>query len=269
MAEPANSTGHFQSRLHRQSRPGTFAIVLSIFVHAAALGGAAYTHKAGASEFDDFKVYRVKVYSPPPQVEGPPQPVPPVIEPAPPAPEPNAKAVEAPKPKPEPPKPQPKPEPKPAAKPPTPAPTPAKKPEPTKTAESSKSGSASRAPNKPVVGPNARADSPGGENIDVDIDGAEFPFPGYLENVILQINRYFRWTGACNLTARIGFYIRDDGSVQSPRVIQGSGNREFDRAALRAIEMVGTNKQFGALPEQFTLDRLGISYTFDPPCAGR
>lgn len=255
MAHSANSTGHFQSRLERRARPGVFAVVSSIIIHAAAVGGAAYARSGVDAEFDDFQTYRVKIYSPPPQVEGPQQLTPPEPAPAPPAPEPKNKAVEEPKPQPKPPeKPKPKPESKPVVK------APAEK------TEKPKSASTGKETPKPVVGPNARPDSPGGENLDIDIAGAEFPFPGYQENVILQINRYFRWNGACNLSTRVGFYIREDGSVMSPRVLNASGNREFDRAALRALDMIDKAKAFGPLPKEFTLDRLGVAYTFDPPC---
>jgi len=256
MAHPADSTGFFQSRQYRRARPGMFAIVASIAVHVGAIGGAAYARNAGASEFDQFKTYRVKIYSPPPQVEGPPQPPPPVTQPAPaPEPETKAKAVEPPKP-----------EPKPVEKPkPTPKPTPKPPVKPAASTEKPKTET-KKAPDKPVVGPNAKPGSTGGENIDVDIAGAEFPFPEYLENVILQVNRYFRWTGACNLRARVGFYVREDGSVMGPRVLDSSGNREFDRAALRALDMISKAKAFGPLPDEFTLDRLGVAYTFDPPC---
>jgi len=256
MSESADSTGYFQSRLHRRARPGMFAIVLSIAIHAGAVGAAAYARSGSDSEFDDLKTYRVKIYSPPPQVEGPPQPPPATPTPPITQPDPKPKAVEEPKPQPKAPeKPKHKPEaPKPAARPATTPSTEKPKTEPNKQ------------PDKPVTGQNAKPDSPGGENIDVDIAGAEFPFPEYLQNVILQMSRYFRWTGACNLSARVGFYIREDGSVMSPRVLQSSKDREFDRAILRALDMINKAKAFGPLPDEFTLDRLAVAYTFDPPC---
>ena len=47
--------------------------------------------------------------------------------------------------------------------------------------------------------------------------GDAFPYPEYLENIIRQLNRYFRWTGA-DLTAQVGFEIQRDGSVKAIRV---------------------------------------------------
>jgi protein TonB len=184
-----------------------------------------------------FKTFRVELYSPPPQVEG---------EPEPPKETPKPAIVKQPK--------APEPKPKVVAKRPAPAP---------KVAETKTSSGTNRS--QQVRGRNARPGPVGGENLNVLQEGEEFPYPGYLENVITQINRYFRWTGAGNLEAEIGFYIRRDGSVSGLRVFSRSANFNFDIAAMSAVEHAGKNRTFGALPSEFPRDSLGVLFRFLPP----
>ncbi|HEY0671901.1 MAG TPA: TonB C-terminal domain-containing protein, partial [Longimicrobiales bacterium] len=86
-----------------------------------------------------------------------------------------------------------------------------------------------------------------------------------LENIILQLNRYFRWSGAPNLEAKIGFEIMRDGSVRRIRVLQKSGNINFDLEAVSAIEQAGQRGAFGPLPKGWVNDRLPVAFSFLPP----
>ncbi|MGH7129495.1 MAG: hypothetical protein ACREIV_13075, partial [Planctomycetaceae bacterium] len=174
-----------------RKRPGPDrrAVLGSLTFHAILIAALflAGLHRAAEPEFE---VFRVQLRSPPPQLAAveevsPPEVIPePVVAPP--------RDIERPTPRPEPPQPKPpektpeKPaDPPPEEKPKEPAPTTGEKPDP---------------------------DSQGGENLDVNMDGREFPYPDYLENIIRQLHRHFRWSGSPSLEAEVAFYVNRDGS---------------------------------------------------------
>lgn len=212
--------------------PGRGALAASLGLHAALVLAMVASTLRPQPELPEFRVYRVNIVSPPPQVLGDPEPpapeVPKVVQ---------EKPVEAP------PKPQPK-------APPVQRPTVEEKPKPEP---------------KPVQGRNPEPEAKvGGEGLNIQIDGEAFPYPEYLANIVTQIHRYFRWTGASGLTAEVYFVIRRDGSVEDIRLLRGSGNVEFDYEAMGAIEAVGTRGMFGPLPEGYSSDRLPVAFRFRP-----
>lgn len=223
----------------RQPKPDRRAVIGSAAFHAALLL-ALWGFTAIQPDVPEFEVYRVKLYSPPPQVESP-------------APEPVAlrtpiqppRTVERITPTPPPPTPQPAPKPQTVEQPPPEQPKP-KEPE-------------------PVRGQNAQADSPGGENIDVDLEGQDFPFPDYLANIILQLQRYFRWSGSPNLENQVMFYVTREGGVGGIQVLQRSGDINFDLQAVNAVEQAGRRGAFGPLPDGWVQDRLWVRFRFLPP----
>lgn len=225
-----------------RSRPGPDrrALIGSATFHLA-LVLALFASGLHRRTLPDFEVYQVKLYSPPAQVEAP------VAEPV---------AVTAPirAPRtaeriPEPTR-TPPPPPRPQTVTPPPPPPPERPPP--------------REP-EPVRGPEARASSAGGENVDVDIEGQQFPYPAYLENIILQLNRYFRWSGSPRLEAQVVFFINRDGSTGGLRVLDRSGDFNFDLQAANAVEQAGQRGAFGPLPEGWVQDRLWVRYRFLPP----
>lgn len=234
--------------------PGKRAVWGSVLVHGALVAAFLFSG-LGSSETPPLRTYRVSIVSPPPQAAGEPAPAVPAAE-AESEPEPAEAEPEVVTPpvKPEPAPPTAQPKPKPPEKNPEPKPAetkPAEKPA-TKPAES-----------KPSTGPKPDPKSPGGDNLNVNIEGEAFPFPGYLENIIRQVRRYFRWTGASNLRAEVYFVIKRDGTVEDIRILKTSGNRQFDFEALGAIEVAGNRKAFGALPDGFQGDRLPVSFFID------
>jgi len=242
----------FSGPRRARRKPGAFALAGSLLVHSLVFAPALIAGFGPKPEPPAYKVYRVKIKSPPPTELGEPTPAPatPVRQPDPKPPEPKPPEPKPPEPKPEPPKPAPKPEPKapPAKAPPKPSePKPAPK-EPT-----------------PSRGPNPQAGSRGGENLDVDLEGEDFPDPAYLQNVIRQINNYFRWTGPTDLEVHVAFTINDDGSVSNLRVVRSSRNARFNLAALQAVEEAGKRKVFGALPDVWPRDVLPVMFKFQPP----
>lgn len=111
----------------------------------------------------------------------------------------------------------------------------------------------------------ARAEEEGEEAVNVQLDGKTFPFPDYLENIIAQVNRYWRPpTGARSLRAEISFVIARDGSVSSIQWVRRSGDLAFDLEARGAVEAAGRAQAFGPLPERYPRDRLRVSFFFDP-----
>jgi protein TonB len=114
--------------------------------------------------------------------------------------------------------------------------------------------------------PRAGGGPTGGAGTDVATvrtEGIDFPFPGYLNNIVRQIALRFnpdRRNAA--LRAEAAFLIRRDGSVTSVRLVTRSGDYEFDLEAMGAIEAAAGS--FGPLPEGYQDDVLPVIFSFDP-----
>jgi outer membrane biosynthesis protein TonB len=99
----------------------------------------------------------------------------------------------------------------------------------------------------------------------VQTAGIDFPFPGYLNNIVRQVALRFEPPDRDQrLKAEIMFLIHRDGSVTNLRFIKRSGSYPFDLEAQGAVEAAGTARAFGALPEGFEEDVLPVSFSFDP-----
>jgi outer membrane biosynthesis protein TonB len=262
--EPAG-VGRLVSSLGRRGpRPGRPAVGAALLLHAVLLSGLWYAHRQLIVQPADFRTYRVSLVSPPPAAEGPPaaaEAAPQIVQ----QPQqldsrqqPQQQQQQTPPPRPAE---QPRPQPPPPARPSTPPaqqpPTqqPQRTPPPTQRADSAPT----------ATGNNPRPIEVAGDGVNVQQDGLEFPYPQYLQNIILQINRHFRWSGSPNLEARIHFVIRRDGTVGSINVVTRSGNFSFDVEAMRAVEQAGARRAFGPLPAGWQPDQLWISFKFLPP----
>jgi TonB family protein len=234
-----------------------------------------------AAVMPTMRVYAVDIVSPPPQQEGEWSPEP-VVPPAPePTPEPE------PEPTPEPPAPQPPAPAPPARREPAPAPPPTRRPEPTPPPARTPPPAQRPAPTPPpaqrptppretppaqrppAAAPStgSRPDpaSTGGENLDLRTEGAEFLDPAYLQNIVRQVNRYFRRPGESRTEeAEVRFWINRDGSVSDIEVVRATGSFRFRAAAMEAVEQAGLNKAFGPLPRAYPADRLPVSFYFRP-----
>jgi outer membrane biosynthesis protein TonB len=131
----------------------------------------------------------------------------------------------------------------------TPVPPPITKPAPTK-----------QAPARAAGGPT------GGQGTDVatvQTAGIDFPYPGYLNNIVRQVALNFSPDNRSTaLRAEVAFLIRRDGSVIGFRFVTRSGDYGFDLEAQGAIEKAGPS--FGPLPDGFTEDALPVLFSFDP-----
>jgi TonB family protein len=217
--------------------PDRRAVLGSVAFHVALVSALVVTGVLKAQQEVEFQTVRVKLYSPPAQEVGEPEPV--VAQSIVSTPEP---VVEAPKPKP------------------IPKPPEAKREQRTAVTETPKP-----AEKKPAKGANPKPDSKGGENIDVNIEGQDFPYPEYLNNVIVQLGRYFRWTGSPNLEVKVAFYISRDGTIGGLRIVDRSGDLNFDMEAMSAVEQAGLRGAFGPLPDGWLADKLWIRFAFLPP----
>jgi len=123
-------------------------------------------------------------------------------------------------------------------------------------------------PQPKTEAPKAGGGPVGGKGTDVATvrsDGIEFPFPGYLNNIVRQIALNFkpRNTNA-RLKAEIRFLIHRDGSVSDLTFIRRSGNFSFDLEAQGAVEAASSARRFGPLPDGFPDDVLPVVFSFDP-----
>jgi periplasmic protein TonB len=98
----------------------------------------------------------------------------------------------------------------------------------------------------------------------VRTEGVEFPFPGYLENIVRQIAKNFGEHRNTNARAEVQFLIRRDGSVSAISFITRSGDYSFDLDAQGAVESAGNSRAFGPLPNGFPDDVLPVIFSFDP-----
>lgn len=96
------------------------------------------------------------------------------------------------------------------------------------------------------------------------VEGIQFPYPEYINNISRQIILAFQWEKGGSYTAEVRFVIHRDGSVSDITVLTSSGNREFDREGRGAIESVGNSRKFGSLPSGFGDDVLPVYFTFRP-----
>lgn len=118
---------------------------------------------------------------------------------------------------------------------------------------------------QPLPGQEAR----GGQNIlNVSIPGFESRHAAYLRNVVEQLmKRFGTQVRPGNPVATVRFRIQADGSASEIRMEHPSRSPAFNLDALAAVEAVGRQKLFGALPEE--LDQLEISFTFTPGTPGK
>jgi periplasmic protein TonB len=96
----------------------------------------------------------------------------------------------------------------------------------------------------------------------IKTEGIDFPYPGYLENIVRQIRLRFRPPRGQALKADVMFLIRRDGTISGVTFVQRSGSFTFDLEAQGAVESAAG--AFGPLPAGFKDDVLPVVFSFDP-----
>lgn len=106
----------------------------------------------------------------------------------------------------------------------------------------------------------------GTDVVTVNTAGTEFPYPGYLENIVRQIAIRFKPSSRGAFHAEVFFIINRDGSVppSSIRIVTRSGNYSFDADAQGAVESAANLRAFGPLPAGYTDESLPVTFKFDP-----
>jgi protein TonB len=141
------------------------------------------------------------------------------------------------------------------AAPPAPQPAAARAPTPATAAPATASG---------ATGPEGSTTA-GGDAATIRTEGVDFPFPGYLRNLVAQV--YQRWRPPASqsaLVAEVFFYLHRDGSVTGLQFIRRSGSFGFDLEAQGAIESAARAGAFGGLPDGYAADVLPVSFFFNP-----
>lgn len=123
--------------------------------------------------------------------------------------------------------------------------------------------------NAPITpAPQAGGGATGGRGTDVATvrtEGIEFPYPGYLNNIVRQIALRFKPPNPqAALRAEVTFLIHRDGSISSFRFLSRSGMYAFDLEAQGAVDAAASARAFGPLPTGFSDDVLPIIFSFDP-----
>ncbi len=95
-------------------------------------------------------------------------------------------------------------------------------------------------------------------------EGVEFPYPGYLNNVVRQIALRFKPRNPGALRAEVFFIVRRDGTIGEFRFLTKSGVYAFDLEAQGAVESAGSARAFGILPDGYVNDFLPVIFSFDP-----
>jgi periplasmic protein TonB len=106
----------------------------------------------------------------------------------------------------------------------------------------------------------------GGRGADVATvrtEGIEFPYPGYLQNIVRQIALRFKPPQGSR-RAEVMFLIHRDGTISNLNFRVASGSYAFDVEARGAVESAAQAGAFGPLPRGFPDDVLPVIFSFDP-----
>ena len=121
-------------------------------------------------------------------------------------------------------------------------------------------------PGPPAPSPNTQnAPGNGTDAATIRTEGVEFPFPGYLRNLVAQV--YRRWrppAGNVDLEAEMLFFVHRDGTITGLQFVKRSGSFAFDLEAQGAVESAARAGAFGALPSGFGPETLPVSFFFSP-----
>jgi protein TonB len=109
-------------------------------------------------------------------------------------------------------------------------------------------------------GATTTADVPAGGTGVTGIEGGDFPYTLYIENMKRLIGaHWFRPQVSGPVTATVYFVVNRDGTIRDGKIETASGNGAFDRAALRAIL---ESSPLPPLPFAYSGTYIGVHLTF-------
>ncbi len=118
-------------------------------------------------------------------------------------------------------------------------------------------------PPKVVEPPPKRVGSPFGSSLGAStnqatlgVEDPNFTYGYYLDRVVAVISSNWVRPLMGSMETRLHFRIQRDGRITDLRVVTASATREFDEAALRAVE---TSSPLPPLPKGYSQDDLGIN----------
>lgn len=235
----------------QRSASGRASILTSLICHAAVVAAAWFVPDLLAKPPEPIDYFSVVVV--PPQalgVERPPPPPPPRVEPPPPEPPPP----ELPPPEPPPPEPEPIPEDVPVL---------AEKKKKKVENKPPPERRVAPAPPRTAEPPPKRVGSPFGSSLGAStnqaalgVEDPNFTYGYYLDRVVAVISANWVRPMMGNLETRLHFRIQRDGTITELRLVASSSSRQFDEAALRAVN---TSSPLPPLPKGYVEDTLGIN----------
>jgi protein TonB len=123
------------------------------------------------------------------------------------------------------------------------------------------------APRTQPEAPAAGGGPVGGRGADVATvrtEGIDFPYAGYLQNIVREIAVRFKPPPGSTRRAEVTFLIHRDGTISNLTLTLRSGSYTFDVDALGAVESAAQAGAFGPLPRGFPDDVLTVIFSFDP-----
>ncbi len=111
----------------------------------------------------------------------------------------------------------------------------------------------------PVPGLRATGNAQGGVGLIGGVEGGNFPFAWYLQQVQAQITANWNRMGGQQGRVQVYFRIRRDGGlVGDPKLVSESGNAALDESARMAVKRA----QLPRLPEGYEAEWLGVYMWF-------
>lgn len=97
-------------------------------------------------------------------------------------------------------------------------------------------------------------------NKGIMLENKNFKYSYYTNAIVKKISKYWQWSSVTSVYRTIIYFkIARDGTAYDIKVKESSLDSDFDRNALRAVEL---SSPFGPLPASYEEDYLGVYFEF-------